>query len=308
MRALMFSLVLTVFAAGLLVPAAPVLAQAKSKDGTPEAQQKVETTRDGFPIHFTYWPSTMGKEAPVVVLLHGKSQNRVVWNATTLLRELFKQQFAVIAVDLRKHGESIPADAGSKMKTTTLTKFDYEAMIALDLEAVKKFIYDEHQAQRLNMRKMGLVASEFSTVVALNWAAADWAKKPFDDAPTLAASTPRGQDVQAIVLLSPMETLTGVGTTKTMPFLRQTTMSSLMIFGAKRASDKRSADKLYQLIGGEQQDKENLRHYKGEFPIANGGIDLLVRVEQATPLAVNFLKKHVADVQAEWRDRRSRLE
>jgi len=93
-----------------------------------------------------------------------------------------------------------------------------------------------------------------------------------------------------------------------MPFLRQTTIASLMIFGAKRASDKRSADKLHQLIGGEQQDKDNLRHYKGEFPIANGGIDLLVRVEQATPLTVNFLKKHVADVQADWRDRRSRLE
>jgi len=77
-----------------------------------DAKQKAEgvpgvvTAADGWDIHYTYWESPMGKEAPVVILLHGKGQARLIWKALPLAKELAKKQFAVIAVDLRKHGES----------------------------------------------------------------------------------------------------------------------------------------------------------------------------------------------------------
>lgn len=292
----------------LLIGAVSV--EAQSKDGLPQPQSKEVTTKDGFPIHFTYWPSQMGKESPVVILLHGKGQNRVVWNASKLLNELLKLQFAVVSVDLRKHGDSVLAEGtGAKStKSATLTKFDYEAMIAMDLEAVKHFLFEENQAQRLNMKKIAVVSSDMSTVVALNWTALDWAKTPYDDAPTLAAKTPRGQDVQAVVLISPMDSLSGVGTTKTVPFLRQAGIAALVMCGTKKSGDKRVADKMFQQLGGDQQDKENPRIYAIDFPIQSSGLELLARQDQSNLATINFLKKHLMDAKIDWRDRKSRLE
>lgn len=283
------------------------------KIGNVQAQQKVETARDGWPIHMTYFESSLGKEAPVVVLLHGKGEGRVVWSARRLTQELVKAQFAVVSVDLRKHGESVaPEGSPAKARSTTLTKFDYEAMVAQDLEAVKKFLFDEHQAERLNMRRLAIVGSDFSTVVALNYAALDWAKTPYDDAPTLANRTPRGQDVQALVLLTPAESVTGVGTTKTLPFLRQAGVAALLACGKKNPGDKRAADKIFQQLGGEQQDEMNKRLYQVEADSKATGATLLEQTAQPpiVDLTMAFLKKHVKDADGAhlvWRDRQSRL-
>lgn len=298
----------------LLIAAASGLT-AIGQDKVEGPQEKTVQTADGWTIHFSYWESTMGKDAPVVILLHGDNTTRVQWKASGLPDQLAKEQYAVIAVDLRKHGDSKPPeDAPAKLKTKTLTKFDYESMVAADLEAIKKFIYEEHQAQRLNMRKLGIVATEFSSPIAVAWAAMDWAKKPYDDAPTLEAKTPRGQDVQAIALISPEDSVTGVATTQPLRLLRATGMAALLLTGEMNPRASRTVQRMYQGFGGDQQDAENPRYYMTTFEkFKLSGIDLMTKYRdpQGRPAAMlavlSFLHKHVFEHKVDWKTRESRL-
>tara|TARA_R110002072_G_scaffold295170_1_gene465909 strand:+ start:22414 stop:23379 length:966 start_codon:yes stop_codon:yes gene_type:complete len=278
-----------------------------------DAKEKAEgvpgvvTAADGWDIHYTYWESPMGKEAPVVILLHGKGQARLIWKALPLAKELAKKQFAVIAVDLRKHGESkAPENAPPQAKSDKLTKDDYVGMGG-DLEAIKKFIYSEHQAQRLNMRKLGIVSTDMSTVIALNWTSLDWLKKPFDDAPTIAARTPRGQDVQALVLVSPEDSLSGVGTIDATRFLRSTGISVLLMSSDKVSSEKRTAAKMYSQLGGTQQDEADKRLFNIGSDLKLSGTNLLARQPQLQAGIQKFLEDHVMGHTDPWRDRESRL-
>ncbi len=285
----------------------------QDKDEGP--QEKTALTKDGWTVHFTYWPSTMGQDAPVIILLHGDKTTRGQWKASGLPDELAKQQYAVIAVDLRKHGDSQPPEnAPPKLKSEKLTKFDYEAMVAADLEAIKKFIYLEHEEKRLNMRKLGIVATEFSTPIAIAWAAMDWAKKPYDDAPTLEAKTPRGQDVQALALISPRDSVTGIATTQPLRLLRATGMAALLLTGEMNPRASRTVQRMYQGFGGDQQDPEDPRYYMTTLKkIKLSGLDLLTKYRdpQGRPTArlalLGFLRKHVFDHKADWKTRESRL-
>ena len=69
-------------------------------------------------------------------------------------------------------------------------------MVEFDMEVVKRFIQQQHQAKKLNMRKLGIVAAGSSVGVAAAFADADWNKEPYDDAPSNDMKTPRGQDVR----------------------------------------------------------------------------------------------------------------
>jgi hypothetical protein len=174
---------------------------------------------DGWPIHITYFPSSKGKEAPVVILIpsaegieDSASRTRKVWES--MAKVLQKKDFAVVTVDLRKHGESVPdVEESEREKYTKLGTNDYALMATQDLEAVKDFLLKEHQNEKLNIRKLGIAAAGSSCMVASAFTLSDWLKKPWPDAPTLAARTPKGQDVRAIMMLSPRSPVRGINTT-----------------------------------------------------------------------------------------------
>ena len=84
--------------------ASPVLAQQASKE-----DRTLAGARDSWPLHVTYYPSRLKEHAAVVVLLHMQGGSRLIWTRKGGLAEgLQKQGFAVIAADLRKHGQSKP--------------------------------------------------------------------------------------------------------------------------------------------------------------------------------------------------------
>ena len=68
------------FAAGLLVVAAQAVAQ-QPKPAPPAraVEEQTRRTADGWSLPITYFRSDQGKNAPVVILLHGKEGNRLVW-------------------------------------------------------------------------------------------------------------------------------------------------------------------------------------------------------------------------------------
>ena len=291
----------------VVVLAPPVMAQQASKE-----DRTLAGARDSWPIHVTYYPSRLKENAAVVVLLHMQGGSRLIWTRKGGLAEgLQKEGFAVIAADLRKHGQSKPTSgvkAAGKKKGggSKLTRFDYQLMVTSDMEAIKKFIFSEHQKKRLNMRKLGVVAAGMSSPVAVVFAANDWSKKPHSDAPTVAARTPRGQDVRALVLLSPQGSLPGMTINRPMKFLKGKA-AFLVCVGERRSRvPLADANRVYNFLKPISDDPEKRINWMNSFPVQLQGTDLLGKQIGVENVVVGFLKRYVGDLKDPWTDRRSR--
>ncbi len=333
---------LTCVALLTIVPNA--MAQDTKKAGGKEGESKSLFAVDGWPLKLTYYKSTEGKEAAVVVLLHPKGESRLAWTAPGgFAEQLNSKGFAVIALDFRKHGQSKPgADDDDTKKASSsdkdkkkssaneLKSGDYLGMVA-DLEAVKKFIFEEHQKGTLNMRKTSIVAPEMSAAVSLVFAVNDWNKKPYDDSATASGRTPRGQDIQALVLISPETNVPGLQAHQVVPTLKATPLAALIVVGKTDSHDKDQAKKLFQQLGGdssklaapkkteakkgkekeaEAKKDESQRLYYVDPPTKLRGTDLFGKKLGVEEVMLGFLTKHVQELKGpvyEWRDRQSRL-
>jgi len=143
---------------GTMRPAALIALACLCATSRPVSAQQDEAARpvvlqaegDQFPIHVTYYPAIEDKNpsgvenAPVVVMLHGESGSRLVWersSAGTPLAEFLQDYgYAVVTVDLRKFGESLPEGEARAVQPA-----DYAHMARRDLPAVKAFLHEEHE-------------------------------------------------------------------------------------------------------------------------------------------------------------------
>ena len=285
----------------VLAAATPRSTWAQTKKVKAESQNKKLYTPTGWPINFTYFNSTQGKESPVLMLLHDKGGNQKIWEPTA--KTLQGKGFAVVTVDLRKHGQSKPEDGG-KMDVRPV---DYPAMLQ-DIETVKGFLLQEHQAQKLNIRKLGIVAMGMSVPIALNYAQIDWLKKPYPDAPSLAARTPKGQDVRALMMLSPVATLPRVATTKPLKFLRAPELNVAMLFyyGDLDRKVQKDAEKMYKMVAP-NSDAMKRMHKVARSVKVNGTQLLSSRRKEVDTVLAKFFDDHLKQLESPWRDRKSRL-
>ncbi len=284
-------------------------AQTPPKKAAPVENMTV-LTKDGASLHCTYFPSAAGRNAPVVVMLHGKGGNRLAWQAPvgkgpSLAQALQANDFAVICLDLRLHGENIAAGANGKSKTTNVAPRDYQAMVALDLEAVKKFIFDQHQKQALNMNKLAIVAVDFSASVAMLYTDLDWSKEPYDDAALPAQRTPKGKDVRALVLISPDTKVPGLNISNAATLIRNLQMPVMIGVGKKDNQDKLSAKKLSEQLMPKKEEKPHVVFH--EYDSNARGTDLLGKNVGVEAHIYSFLDEHVKKTEGEWRDRKSPL-
>jgi len=286
-----------------------VLAQ-EADDKTGKEDHTLSSLRDSWPIHVTYYPSRLKENAAVVVLLHNKGGSRLVWIRKGGLAEALQNQgFAVVAVDLRKHGQSKlggAADRKKKGSDSKLTRFDYALMVSSDMEAVKRFIFSEHQKKRLNMRKLAVVGAGMSSPVAVVFAANDHAKKPHADAPTLAARTPKGQDVRALVLLSPQGSLPGMTINRPMKYLKGRAAFLICVGNRKSRVPLSEATRVYNYLKPISDDPEKRVNWMNPFPVQLQGTDLLGKRIGVEGAVAAFLKRFVGDLKDPWQDRRSR--
>lgn len=287
------------------------IGNAQGKAVRPGEVQPVQlTAQDGHPIHLSYYKSTEGQDAPVVILLHMKGGNRLVWEQS-FAKILQQQGYAVLAVDLRKHGQS-KADGGagtsSRSGSERLTAHDYKAMTLLDMHAIKDFLFEEHQKKNLNMRKTAIVAPEMSAPIAINFAMLDWQERPYDDAPTLASRTPRGQIVQALVLISPDANLPGVTAGKALNFLREPALGIAFLFavGQQDPFDRNQTERLYKQVSGIKQNEA--RTFFQPYPTKLRGTDLLGKQLRIEEHMLVFLDKFLKKRNLPWEDRRPRYQ
>ncbi len=272
------------------------LIQAQANE--PVIEEKTLLTEDNIELKITYFKSTGGKDAPVAILLHGKQGQRRQWTGVASYLQK-KEDYAVVAVDLRGNGESqLP-------KKSEVKKNDYPSMVTMDMQAVKDFLFEEHQKGQLNMNKTGIVACEFSAAVALVFTEVDWQKEPHDDSPVEKDRTPRGQDIQAIALVSPDATVPGLFAGKTAAAMRGLNIAVMIAASEVNTQDLNNSKKLFEQFSGK---KENERLWFKKYPESVRGMDLILQDLQIKRDIVDFLNKYVKDHQSTWRDRRSRLE
>jgi pimeloyl-ACP methyl ester carboxylesterase len=276
----------------------------------PVVEERELITRDELRLKITYYKSPAvpnGEDTPVVVLLHGKKGSRQQWKdlATDLQQ---KGDFAVVAVDLRGHGQSL-----LPKKSEVLKKADYQNMVSFDMEAVKEFLLEEHQKKHLNINKLGIVACDFSASVALLYTELDWEKTPYDDSPSDADKTPRGQDVQALVLITPDASTPGLVTHKSVIAVKARQRPVVICVSKNNPQEVSAATKMYEQLSPPRKDKEKeeqkeeppyLWKYEGNL----SGMDLVTRNPQIRGHIFTFLSKYVREIPSEWRDRRSRLD
>lgn len=302
---------------GSLIACLILSAAAAARVEAQGAQVKTDVVRseaaDGRQIHITYFPavsSSGGTEnSAVVILLHGKNGDRLVWEqkgggqtGKSFAVALQDQGYAVISVDLRKHGESkTEQDEDGMLKPN-----DYRAMLG-DLEGVKKFLFDEHMAKRLNMNKTAIIAADDTAPVAAAYAQFDWQKRPYDDAPVTspAARTPRGRDIRALVLLSPSQTAGSLNVMAPLKFLRdpRIAMSMLIVYGTQDSDDRGTSKQVERLMASNPKNKDRIQ--LKEYPVKFRGTDLTAKKIRVEGPIIAFLDKHLKQLDSEWRDRRS---
>jgi len=226
----------------LIVAAKTGLAFAQSaRAKAPPPVDVTLTTKDGVQLQATYYPSSAGKQAVPVVMLHDFNETRAVFDplartlqnppppASPAAPQIASR--AVLAVDLRGHGGSKSAQTASgstvELQSNRFQPGDFRAMVDFDLEAVRSFLVEQNDAGKLNLNSLGLVGSGMGANVAMLWAEKDWSAPPLP-------VRKQGQDVKALVLLSPRWNFNGLllrDPLRFPPIQRQ--LSILLAYGAE---------------------------------------------------------------------------
>jgi pimeloyl-ACP methyl ester carboxylesterase len=201
-------------------PAAP---QPAAPEQLPGPERLLLPTSDGVQLAAWYYPVPKGDDAAapdkpaVAMLVHDLDGSHA--SVEPLARALQQQRIAVVAPDLRGHGESVTrvpaAGAAEKVEARLLKKPDLEAMsrtgggrvreqaaVRGDLEAVRGWIKKQSEAGSLDFDRLFIVGSGLGAAVAMTWAVED-ARWP------AIATGPQGRQVRGIVLVSPTWTTRG---------------------------------------------------------------------------------------------------
>ena len=177
-------------------------AQDKEADKPPPSEDVVLDTKDGLKLHATFYPGTDGNQSVPVILLHMWKGSRGDYGELAPYLQL--QGHAVLVPDLRGHGDSVTVQGLNRpLEAAKLPRAQFLRMVESDLESLKKFLMRKNNAGELNINKLCLVGAEMGAVVALDWARMDWSW------PVLNTGK-QGQDVKALVLLSPQWSFHGL--------------------------------------------------------------------------------------------------
>jgi hypothetical protein len=125
------------------------------------------------------------------------------------LAEFLQQnyKFSVIVPDLRGHGESTYVVGRKQPLVASKIKKDQASLITNDIERCKKFLMEKNNLGELNIEMLTIVAVGKLGVAAVQWAFDDWQWQPL-------GGLKQGQDVKAVMMISPERKLLGLSMTQ----------------------------------------------------------------------------------------------
>jgi len=212
-------------------------------------------TADGVELRCTYFAGKESKKTVPLILVHGWNGQRGEYAG--LAAQLQLAGHSVIVPDLRGHGDSVNqrrATGGNKIRInrSKMRSADFLRMINFDMEAVKKYLMKRNNEGKLNIELLGVIGAEEGALIAMNWTAKDWSYP-------LLPIHKQGQDVKAIVLLSPTRAFRGINNR---PFLSsppvRSTLSVLIIAGREDKKANDVANRLHNELKRFHEPQENI--------------------------------------------------
>lgn len=239
---------------------------------------------------------------PVVILIHDLEGSHL--SVEPLAKSLQKRGVAVVAPDLRGHGESLnrqtPAGDVDTVEAKTLKKLDFE-MIARtrggqmrdqsavrgDIECVRNWIKQQADAGRVDMQRLFVVGSGLGATLAAIWAVEDAAW------PDL-ASGPQGRQVRGLVLVSPVFTARGFSVA---PALGSVLIRKLVPIMVIAGADDRDALKVFEQLKRQRPEAWFEKLAAQPAPTANprkaqDGAETLFMLQLDTPLSGDRLASY----------------
>lgn len=201
----------------------------EEKKEIPKPEDISLDTTDGVVLKCTYYGSLKEKLAVPVILVHGWGGSRKEYDKLAL--GLQAAGHAVIVPDLRGHGGSIARkvpglQAAQPINFAKMKPAEYGLAAQYDLEAVKQFLMSENNAGKLNIEMLCVVGAEYGAITAVNWAVQDWS---WPQLPNMK----QGQDVKALVLISPESQFKTLKMQQLNQFPQVAQLSMLLIAGKK---------------------------------------------------------------------------
>lgn len=232
----------------LAAPAQNALGQAKKgeKVEIPAPQSLDLVTKDGLDLKATFYAGTKGKDSVPIVILHDYKGNRNEFHAlATLLQSV---GHAVLVPDLRGHGDSTRFRAFGNVRAVEIDAArmrrasDFADIVRFDLEAVRSYLLERNNAGELNLSKLCIIGSGMGATLALNWSLMDWSYPPL-------ATGKQGQDIRALVLLSPEYSFKGLPVTNALAHPGVRSQISMLIFvGAENSRAAKDAQRIYNQL------------------------------------------------------------
>lgn len=292
--------------------AAPAKAAAKAESDEPEIPEPEEVTletRDGVSLKCQYYPGTLKDKAIPVVMLHGWDGNRN--DVHSLAMQVQARGHAVLAPDMRGHGASkkmkTPDGKTKALEANSMTAKDVAAMEE-DLEAVKRFLLARNNEKKLNVEMLTILASDVTCITALNWSMKDWGV-------SRVPGFKQGQDVKALILLSPAQTYKGASVQAALKALASIPdVSFLVVAGrqdSKSMSDYRRIESTVTGLRSKITGDDDKSLYFYELDTSLKGVKLLKERELRVPQMVDkFLQVRLSERESQfaWRDRKKPLD
>jgi pimeloyl-ACP methyl ester carboxylesterase len=299
-------------------PRTPSTRSKPEEDKPPEPVSMTLDTKDGWRIHCEYYGPQekirQGKETVPIIMVHGWEGQGSDWNFLAVGLQTLGH--ASMVIDLRGHGRSttrrVPRDTTGATKTVTVDDLDRDdiSRIWLDLEAAKSELMKKHHAGEVNIEMLTVIAAEVGCIIAMEWAVRDWAWP-------ITPAYKQGQDVKALVLLSPVESYRRMSASKSLnhPTI-QKSLSLMFAVGAEdtrlAASVKRMHDRIERvrppLDKLDPKEAERLRDlFLIQAPTSLQGTALTDRSLPVNRAIVYFLTKRLLERSDElrWSERKS---
>ena len=235
-------------AACLFVSSTVAMAQRKPSDNEKPKPRPIKvTTKDGIELAGVYVPSSKGREAIPIILVHEWDGQMSPYNR--LVASLAEQGYAIVAFDYRGHGGSSDyvdnRGRPRKFEPSRMSSNDMKNIVRYDMETIKKFLIEENNEGNLNLNALVVVGVGEGGIIASHWTVQDWSF------PNVGAIK-QGKDVKALVLISPDKQFKGLSIDAA---LREKVFEELplMLVGGEDAPDARDTNRMARKIAGDRR-------------------------------------------------------